>query len=380
MEPNLKLLPEINSPVPFSDLSWQWHAIEKKFLSEFANLADKGQFCLGPAVERFENEFAEFVGARHAIGVNSGTSALHLALIVAGIKPGDKVLIPAQTFIATAWPLLYIGATPILCDVEAATGNINISDAKKRWQPGTKAIIPVHLYGQPADMNALLAFAAEHELTVVEDACQAHGATYNDKQVGTMGLLGCYSFYPGKNLGALGEAGMIVTSDDALAERMRSLRHHGQRERYIHHEIGYNYRMEGIQGLALAHKLAHLVEWNKLRKHIANRYIKGLAGLPLALPETIHQDHVYHLFIVRTSQRENLRLWLEKHHIATGLHYPVPLHRQPCLSHLAVDQSSFPVADHYSNDGLSLPIFPGMEEVQVDAVIEAVHRFFENVK
>ena len=288
---------ENNQSVPFSDLNWQWRKIEHKFLPEFNKLVSDGSYCLGPSVEQFENEFAKYVGASHAIGVNSGTSALHLALIVAGIKAGDKVLVPAQTFIATAWPLLYLGATPILCDVEIDTGNIDVNDAERRLQPGTKAIIPVHLYGQPANMGKLLRFADAYGLKVIEDACQAHGAIYENKTVGTLGLLGCYSFYPGKNLGAIGEAGMIVTENEEMAKRLRSLRHHAQEERYIHQEIGFNYRMEGIQGLALYNKLAYIEEWTNLRRALAKRYLKGLAGLPLALPEVVHQDHVYHLLI-----------------------------------------------------------------------------------
>ena len=380
MENTLRILKDVNETVPFSDLAWQWHLIKEKFLPEFYALVQDGQFCLGPAVEHFENDFAKYVDSKHAIGLNSGTSALHLALIAAGIKAGDKVLIPAQTFIATAWPLLYLGATPILCDVEYETGNIDLADAEKRLEPGTKAIIPVHLYGQPADMKKVLAFADAHHLTIIEDACQAHGAIYEKKKVGTIGSFGCYSFYPGKNLGAMGEAGMIVTDDDEAALRLRSLRHHGQKERYIHHEVGFNYRMEGIQGLALRHKLAHLHEWTHLRRKIAERYLAGLADLPLGLPHIIHQDHVYHLFVIRTPQREKLRQWLNDRQIATGLHYPVPLHRQPCLQHLTVDRNSFPAADEYSLHGLSLPIFAGMTEKQVNRIIEVIRDFFENNK
>lgn len=362
--------------VPFNDLERQWQVIQHKFLPEFQQLVSQGQFCLGPAVERFEKEFAKYVGSRFAIGMNSGTSALHLALIAAGIKAGDKVLVPAQTFIATVWAVLYVGATPILCDVEAATGNIDITDAEKRLEPGTKAIIPVHLYGQPADMKKILAFATQHNLTIIEDACQAHGAVYDNKHVGTYGLLGCYSFYPGKNLGAIGEAGMAITDDENIAKRLNSLRQHGQRERYIHDEIGYNYRMEGIQGLALSHKLAHLTEWTNMRRRIAKQYIVGLSELPLELPHIVHQDHVYHLFVVRTPQRDKLKQWLTEQNVMTGLHYPVPLHRQPCLQYLNCDQDSFPIADHYSNQGLSLPIFAGMTHTEVERVIEAIRDFF----
>jgi len=366
-----------SSPIPLNDLAWQWQKIEQKFMPEFHELVKHGHFCLGPAVDQFEKEFANFVNSPEAIAVNSGTSALHLALIVAGIKPGDKILVPAQTFVATVWAVLYIGAIPVLCDVEKDTGNIDIADAEKRLQPGTKAIIPVHLYGQPANMQKIMAFAEKNNLIVIEDAAQAHGAKFRGKNVGTIGKLGCFSFYPGKNLGALGEAGMIVTADKALAKRLRSLRHHAQEERYIHNELGFNYRMEGIQGLALSHKLAHLTEWTDMRRHVAKRYLQGLKDLPLTLPEIIHDDHVYHLFVIRTPKRDALRDHLNAQQIATGLHYPVPLHRQPCLKHLACATKSFPHAENFSSQGLSLPIYSGMTDTQTDRVIKAIHQFFE---
>jgi dTDP-4-amino-4,6-dideoxygalactose transaminase len=366
--------------VPFIDLTWQWNIIKQKFLPEFNHLVHDGHFCLGPAVNQFEKEFATFVGTKHAIAVNSGTSALHLSLIVAGIKNGDKVLVPAQTFIATVWAVLYVGAIPILCDVEADTGNIDIDDAKNRLDPNTKAIIPVHLYGQPANLNKILNFASKQGLTVIEDAAQAHGAFYANKKVGTHGTLGCFSFYPGKNLGAMGEGGIIVTDDDEMAARLIALRQHAQQERYIHNELGFNYRMEGIQGLALSHKLAHLNEWTDMRRHIAKQYIAELANLPIQLPHVIHHDHVYHLFVIRTPLRERLRQWLTEKGIATGLHYPVPLHRQPCLKHFNFNLDSYPISDQYSNDGLSLPIFAGMTDQQIYSVITTIRHFFENNK
>jgi dTDP-4-amino-4,6-dideoxygalactose transaminase len=365
-----------NIEVPFNNLSLQWQAIEQKFMPELQELINNSQFCLGPAVENFEQEFADYMGASHAIGVNSGTSALHLALIAAGIGRGDKVLIPNYTFVATAWAVMYVGAIPILCDVEPETGNISIVDAEKRIEPGTKAIIPVHLYGQPANLDAILAFAKRHNLTLIEDACQAHGASYQQKRVGTYGRFGCFSFYPGKNLGAFGEAGMIITDDSSVVDRLKALRHHSQHERYLHAELGFNYRMEGIQGLVLSHKLKHLDNWTNERRQIAKRYITELSDLPISLPLIVHDDHVYHLFVIRTTQREKLSQWLNSRGISTGLHYPVPLHRQPCLQYLESDQQSFPVSDYYAEHGLSLPIFPGMLEKQINAVISEIRSFF----
>jgi dTDP-4-amino-4,6-dideoxygalactose transaminase len=362
--------------VPFSDLSLQWDAIKAEFAPELERLFETSAYCLGPAVEQFEKSFAEYVGVRHVIGVNSGTSALHLAMIVAGIGPGDEVLLPSHTFIATAWAAIYVGAQPVFCDIEEKSGTIDLADAERRMSPRVKAIVPVHLYGQPADIRAISTFAEKHGLIVIEDVAQAVGAVYGGKKVGTYGRYGCFSFYPGKNLGAAGEAGAICTDDDVAAERMRILRHHGQRERYIHSEVGFNYRMEGIQGLFLDHKLRHLESWTASRRRIAKRYLDGLRGLPLGLPEIEHEDHVYHLFVIKTPKRDELRAHLAANGIETGLHYPVPLHRQPCFAHVAMDRENFPASDRFSNECLSLPLFaPGMTDVQIDLVIEKVRDF-----
>ena len=361
--------------VPFADLSLQWDVIKAAATPDLERLFETSAFVLGPAVDRFEKAFAAFIGVRHVVGVNSGTSALHLAMIAAGIGPGDKVLLPTHTFVATAWAVVYVGAEPILCDVEEGTGNIDAADAERRIDPAVKAIIPVHLYGQPADMGSISALAKKYHLVVIEDAAQAHGAEFAGKRIGTIGKYGCFSFYPGKNLGAAGEAGAITTDDDIAAERMRSLRHHAQSERYVHAETGFNYRMEGVQGLILEHKLRHLDDWTAARKRIASRYLSGLAGLPLGLPTVAHDDHVYHLFVIRTPKRDALRAHLEAKGIETGLHYPVPLHRQPCFAKLVIDREGFPVADRYARECLSLPIFFGMSDAQVDIVIEEIRGF-----
>jgi dTDP-4-amino-4,6-dideoxygalactose transaminase len=366
----------ISAPrIPFVDLSWQWREIESAFMPELRSLFESGAYCLGDAVDSFEHNFAAYVGTRHAVGVSSGTAALHLAVIAAGIKPGDKVLLPSHTFIATAWALLYVGAEPVLCDVEPVSGTIDLADAERRMQPGVRAIIPVHLYGQPANMRAVHEFVARHGLVVIEDAAQAHGACFDRQRVGTFGKFACFSFYPSKNLGAAGESGLVTTDDDAAAARMRALRDHGQVERYLHAEIGFNYRMEGIQGLILDHKLRHLNAWTEVRKRLARRYIEGLRGLPLALPEVVHSDHVYHLFVVRTPRRDGLRAYLRARGIASGLHYPVPLHRQPCFRHLDFDRTGLPVADQFANECLSLPLYVGMDDAQVDEVIDLIRSF-----
>jgi dTDP-4-amino-4,6-dideoxygalactose transaminase len=362
--------------VPFTDLSFQWRQIQAKALPDIHRLFEQSAFCLGPFVERFEKAAADYLGIAHAVGVNSGTSALHLALIAAGIGPGDKVLIPSFTFIATAWAVLYVGATPVLCDIEEKSANIDLADAEGRLDATVKAIIPVHLYGQPADMASVMAFASRHRLVVIEDAAQAIGARFDGRCVGTFGLCGCYSFYPAKNLGAAGEAGLVVTADDAIARRLRALRHHAQSERYVHTELGFNYRMEGIQGLILGHKLPLLDSWTDSRRKLAQAYHERLAGLPLILPQVVHDDHVFHLYVVRSKDRDRLRDYMRRAGIETGLHYPVPLHTQPALAHFVADAHSFPVANRYARECLSLPLFVGMTEVQVDRVCETIRRFY----
>jgi dTDP-4-amino-4,6-dideoxygalactose transaminase len=369
---------ETDLSIPFTDLSIQWRQIEGNALPEIRRLFETSAFCLGPFVERFEQAAADYLGIAHAIGVNSGTSALHLALIAAGIGPGDKVLVPSFTFVATAWGVLYVGATPVLCDVEEESGNIDLADAERRIDTAVKAIIPVHLYGQPADMAGVMAFAARHQLVVVEDVAQAIGARFDGRCVGTFGLFGCYSFYPAKNLGAAGEAGLVVTADEAIARRVRALRHHAQSKHYVHAELGFNYRMEGMQGLVLSHKLPLLDGWTEIRRKLACAYQERLDGLPLSLPQVVHYDHVFHLYVVRSKDRDPLRDYLRRAGIETGLHYPIPLHAQPALAPLVSDPQSFPVADRYAQECLSLPLFIGMTEAQVERVCEAIRQFFSS--
>ena len=371
------LSPEADiEPIPFSNLSLQWGEIADAARADIDTLFATSSFCLGPFVERFEAAVADYLGVRHAVGVNSGTSALHLALIAAGVRPGDKVLVPANTFIATIWAVLYVGAVPLLCDVEAASGNIDVRDAERRIDRSVKAIIPVHLYGQPANMEDVMALAERYGLAIIEDAAQAIGARYRGKAVGSFGLLGCFSFYPAKNLGAAGEAGLVTTNDGMLADRVRVLRNHSQTERYVHTELGFNYRMEGLQGLILGHKLSRLDAWTEQRRTIARCYDAGLAGLPLALPQVVNSDHVYHLYVILSERREELRAFLRQRGVETGLHYPVPIHRQPCLDTLEIDRTSYPVTDTYARGCLSLPMFSGMTDAQANRVVSNVCSFF----
>jgi dTDP-4-amino-4,6-dideoxygalactose transaminase len=362
--------------VPFNDLTFQWRQIAADVHRDFETVFETGTFCLGPQVEAFERDAAAYLGAPHAIGVKSGTAALHLAMVVAGVGSGDEVLVPSHTFIATIWCVLYVGATPVLCDVDPMTGTLDALDAERRLTSRTRAIIPVHLYGQPADMDGIAALAQRHGLILVEDAAQSIGARWNGRATGTIGAFGCYSFYPGKNLGAAGEGGMIVTADAKGAARLRALRVHGQSQRYIHAELGFNYRMDGLQGVVLRHKLRHLEAWTRERRALASRYDLALKGLPLERPQVRHQDHVWHLYVVRTPQRDALRTHLQQRGIETSLHYPIPCHRQPCLAHLSMDRNSFPQSDHWANEGLSLPFFVGMNGWQITHVVDSIRAFF----
>jgi dTDP-4-amino-4,6-dideoxygalactose transaminase len=363
--------------VPFNNLRLQWDEVAAAAQADINEVFTRSAFSGGPFVERFEKEIAAWLGTPHAIACNSGTSALHLAMLAAGIGPGDEVLVPAHTFIATIWGILYVGATPVLCDVEEATGNIDLLDAERRITPRTRAIVPVHLYGQPADLGRARVLAATHGLKIIEDNAQAVCARYDGRQLGTIGLVGCFSFYPGKNLGAAGEGGLVVTADNALADRMRRLRNHGQSERYVHTEVGYNYRMDGIQAVILQHKLRRMNDWTEQRRRLASQYAAGLGDLPLRLPAVVHQDHVWHLYVVRTPRRDALRVHLEKAGIETGLHYPVPIHRQPCLQNLRLDLNAYPNADAWASEGLSLPLFMGMSQAQMDHVLRSVRSFFQ---
>jgi dTDP-4-amino-4,6-dideoxygalactose transaminase len=367
--------------VPFVDLSNQWDEIHEEVMPDLEKLFKASAFCLGPWATAFERQVADYLGVKHAVAVSSGSAALHIATVAAGIGRGDKVLVPAHTFIGTIWGLLYEGAVPVFCDVEVATGNIDLADAERRMEPGVKAIIPVHLYGQPVDVSGALAFAERYGLTVIEDAAQAIGARWQGRALGSFGAMGCFSFYPGKNLGGAGEGGLVVTDDDELARLLRSLREHGQSQRYIHDRIGYNYRMDGIQALVLSHKLKRLDGWTDQRRAIAARYAEALADTPLRLPAVVHGDHVRHLYVVRAENRDTLRVFLEERGVQTGLHYPVPLYKQPCLAGITPPLAEgFPVTEDWAGNGLSLPMFAGMTPAQQDRVIEAIRAYFEEVK
>jgi dTDP-4-amino-4,6-dideoxygalactose transaminase len=363
--------PKVN--VPLADLKVQFGQIRMEVLAALEEVAESTAYVLGPKVAAFEKDFAAYAGAKHAIGVNSGTSALHLALIAAGVQAGDEVISVPMTFIATSWAISYAGATPVYVDVDPDTATMDASQVEKRITSKTKALLPVHLYGQPADMEPLLEISRKQGIPIVEDVAQAHGATYRGQKAGTMGFAGCFSFYPGKNLGAYGEAGAVITNDDAAAARMRALRDHAQEQRYHHNEIGFNYRMDGFQGAVLGIKLKHIERWTLARIALAEKYLELMGDLPIELP--VHRGdrrHVWHLFVARHSRRDAIRAELEKRGVQTGLHYPIPLHLQKAYRHLGYQQGEFPVAERIGRECLTLPLFPEMTAQQQAAVIDGL--------
>lgn len=358
--------------VPFLDLPAQYARIREEVLAQLDAVGASGRFVLGPAVEEFETAFARYCEADFCVGLNTGTSALHLALRCLDIGPGDEVITVPMTFIATVWAISYVGATPVFVDIDAQTRTLNPDLLEAAITPRTRAILPVHLYGQAADLGPILQIADRHGLPVIEDAAQAHGARYHGRRVGGLGRIGCFSFYPGKNLGAYGEGGALVTNDRALAERARMLRNHAQSERYVHECIGYNYRMDAFQGVVLKIKLNHLDEGNAARRRHALAYQQRLTGLPsVGLPVTpADREPVFHLFVIEVDDRDRLARRLQTGGIETGLHYPIPVHLQPAYRDLGIAEGSFPVSERLAKRCLSLPMFPELTEMQISQVCE----------
>ena len=364
--------------VPYLDLPAQMKPLRKEIDAAIARTLDNCSFCLGPDVAQFEKDFAKYCGAENCIAYNSGTSALHIAMMLLNIGPGDEVISTPTTFVATSWAISYVGAKPVYVDIDDATFNLDPAKVEKAITPRTKCILPVHLYGHPVDLDPLLAIAKKHNLPLVEDAAQAHAAKYKGKVVGTFGAMSCFSFYPGKNLGAYGEGGAIVTNNAAFNTRARALREHGSTQRYYHDEVGFNYRMEGIQGAVLGVKLKHLDTWTRERRRVAHRYHEMLAGTPLQLPrEADYAESAYHLYVVRHPRRDDLKRHLEANGIGCALHYPLPLHLQKCYASLGHKQGDFPVAEKAARECLSLPIYPELTEGQIQHVAEAIKGFFK---
>ena len=367
----------MSDKVPYLDLPAQIRSLRPQLDAAIARTLDHCSFCLGPDVVQFEKDFAKFIGADHCVGFNSGTSALHIALMLLNVGPGDEVVTTPYTFVATSWAISYVGAKPVYVDVEGGTMNLDPKLLERAITPRTKAVMPVHLYGQPFDLDPILAICKKHGLPLVEDTAQSHAAKYKGKIVGTFGDISCFSFYPGKNLGACGEGGALVTNNADYAKRARSLREHGSTVRYYHDEVGFNYRMEGVQGAVLGVKLPHLQAWTNERRRVAHRYHALLKDTPLQLPlEAAYAESAYHLYVVRHPQRDKLKEHLDAHGVGCALHYPVPLHLQKCYAGLGYRDGDFPVAEKAARECLSLPVYPELTEAQIQRVVTVIKDFF----
>ncbi|MGR9467504.1 DegT/DnrJ/EryC1/StrS family aminotransferase [Rhizobium leguminosarum] len=364
--------------IPFLDLKAQYQSIKSEIDAAVLGVLASGQYILGEEVARLEQEFADYCDVKHAIAVNTGTSALHLSLLAAGVGPGDEVITVPFTFVATVSAICYAGARPVFVDVEPVTLTMDPAQLEARITPRTKAIIPVHLYGQMADMDAIKAIADHYRIPVIEDACQAHGAQYKGARAGSIGTSGCFSFYPGKNLGACGEGGIVVTNSDDQAKTMRMLRDWGQEQRYHHLLKGFNYRMDAIQGAILRIKLRHLEAWTEARRAHGRRYSLLLGGSAnLRTPvEITDRRHVYHVYSIRSRDRDQLQRVLTAEGIQSGLHYPIPVHLQKAHADLGYKAGDFPISEAAAREVLSLPIYPEMPAWHVDQVAAALENAY----
>jgi len=363
--------------VPFLDLKLQMKRLGSGLREAVWSTLESAAFIEGKPVLEFERAFAVYCGTSDAVAVDSGTAALHLALHALGVAQGDEVVVPANTFIATAAPVHQVGARPVFVDSDEHSWQMDIQQVKRAIGPRCRAVIAVHLYGQPLLVRELRSICDEKNVPLIEDAAQAHGARYGKEKIGGFGRLACFSFYPGKNLGAYGDGGMITTNDTDLATRLRRLRNHGRTTKYEHSEVGFNYRMDAVQATVLNFKLPFLDDWNASRRHWAGRYRERLSATPLTLPALIPDtEPVYHLFTVRCTCRDKLASFLAERAIETGVHYPVPLHLQPAFRFLGYSEADFPVAEAICREIISLPIFPEMTEHQFEHVCESIDEFF----
>jgi len=372
--------------IPFLDLKAQYKEIEHEVVPLVTEAMENGMFIGGPNVEGFEKEFAEFCNTRYCIGVNSGTDALRFALMAAGIGPGDEVITVPNTFIATTEAISQVGATPVFVDIDPNTCNMDPAkladyletrNTKHQTRTRPKAVIPVHLYGQPADMDAIQEVAQKYHLAVIEDACQAHGARYKNRAAGSMAAAGCFSFYPGKNLGAYGEGGAVVTRDEKMAADIRMIRDHGQNKKYFHTMEGYNGRLDAIQAAVLRVKLKRLDDWNRSRNDNAAYYNELLSDVPGIefVKVADHAESVYHLYVIMVDDRDALQEFLGDKGIATGLHYPLPLHLQKAYEHLGYKEGDFPVTERAAKRLLSLPMYPELTRDQIRYVTDCIKQF-----
>ncbi len=363
--------------IPFSDLRTQYELIKEEIGINIAEVIDGSSYILGEKVKNFENKFADYCNSKYAVAVNSGTSALHLALVAKNIKHGDEVITSPNTFVATAEAISYTGAKPVFVDIDSKTYNIDTSKIEKAITKKTKAIIPVHLYGHPVDMDPIMEIAEKYNLEIIEDCCQSHGSEYKGKRV-PVSNIGCFSFYPSKNLGAYGEGGIIVTNDEEVAEKASILRDHGQKEKYVHEYIGYNYRMDGFQGAVLGVKLKYLDKWIELRRKNAKLYNQLLEKTNIVIPhEAEYAKHVYYLYVIKVKDRDKLQSHLQKEGIATGLHYPIPIHLQNSYKYLNILEGSYPVSESYVKEILSLPMYAELNENQVRYIVSAIQDYLK---
>jgi dTDP-4-amino-4,6-dideoxygalactose transaminase len=362
--------------IPYLDLKAQYLTIKDEIDSAIKDVVESCHFVLGEQVEAFESEFAKFCGTEYALGVNSGTSALHLALLAAGVKAGDEVITVSDTFVATAAAICYTGALPVFVEIDPRSCTIDPAKLEAAITPRTRVIMPVHLYGGCADMDSINEIAARHNLIVIEDAAQAHGADYKGRRAGSLSSIACFSFYPGKNLGAFGEGGAVTTNNPDYAKRIQRLRDHGQSQKYYHDEVGYNYRMEAIQGAVLRVKLRHLDDWTAARRRHAAAYQASLTGADVRLLEPLAKTQpAWHIFPVFTSKRDALVEYLKIRGISTGIHYPIPVHLQRGFAHLGYRKGDFPLTEKACDEVLSLPMYAEMPQQYVDEVVAAIHDF-----
>jgi len=364
--------------VPFLDLKKQYQSIKDEVNAGVQQVMDSGRFVLGENVKSFEKEFAGFCGTDYTVGVANGTDALRLALLACGIGKRDEVVTVPDTFIATTEAISQTGAKIVFVDVNLSTYNIDVSQIEGAINERTRAVLPVHLFGQPADMDSIIKIAKEHNLRVIEDACQAHGAEYKGKKAGSIGDTGCFSFYPSKNLGAFGDGGMVVTNDEEIAQKVKMLRDHGQIKKYEHLVEGYNSRLDEIQAAILRVKLKKLNEWNNLRRKNASIYNELLKDVDEVITpfEAEYAKHIYSLYVIRTKKRDELQEYLKSKGIGTGLHYPIALHLQKAYKYLRYKEGDFPAAEKVAKEGLSLPMFPELTEEQIEKVVREIKAFF----
>lgn len=362
--------------VPFMDLKLQYAAIKTEVLPAIADVLDSSHFVLGKEVAAFEEEFAAFSGTQHGVAVNTGTSALHLALLAAGVQSGDEVITVPCTFVATVAAIVYTGATPVFVDVDPVMYTMDATKIEAAITSRTKVILPVHLYGNPADMNPILQIARRHNLIVIEDSAQAHAAEYDGRRCGSIGEMGCFSFYPGKNLGAYGEGGLVTTNNPEFAKKIRMLRDWGAEKKYEHVLKGFNYRMEALQGAVLRVKLKYLEQWTEARRAHASAYASVLSHSNLTLPTQMPAGrHVYHVYAVLTENRREMIESLHSQGVQTGIHYPFPIHLLPAHADLGYKAGDFPVSERVAAHELSLPMYPEMTDAHIEAVGKAVSEF-----